>query len=747
MPPDHILKIALVGNPNSGKSSLFNALTGLKQKVGNFPGVTVDKKTGSARITENLSAHVLDLPGTYSLYPKSADEQVTYEVLLNIDNKDRPDLIIVIADASNLKRNLLFCSQIMDLKMPVVIALTMGDIARRKGITVDTSELERHMGVPVVSINPRKGRGLGLLKKAIADLVSSRQFAVGSQQSLIASEGSHVRTTAPVKGQTPANDSRPTTKGSRLTSPDFIDIRALTGDWIDEVMAISYTDSPYAALHIACNWAELSGLSAAQRIRLSSLLDEVGFAKRKVQAEEVMQRYARISGIMAQSVVEDSLMARSLRSERIDKVLLHPLWGNIILMSVLFLLFQSIFTLSVYPMDWVEGGFAWLGSLLTSVMPDNMFRDLLVNGLLAGLSGIAIFVPQIMILFGAITILEDTGYMARISFLTDRLMRSVGLNGRSVMPLISGMACAVPAIMAARTIQNRKERLITILVTPLMSCSARLPVYTILIGLVIPKKYFLGIFSLQGLVLMGLYLLGFVGALFVSKILSFIIKVKDRTFFLMELPVYRAPRWQNVGITMVEKARIFVTDAGKVIIVISLLLWALSSFGPPQKMRAIDQQYARLMAANPDQTKELDRARGTARLEASFAGHLGHFIEPGIRPLGFDWKIGIALITSFAAREVFVGTMATLYSVGTDAQEDAPLRAKMAGAKLEDGTPVYTLATGLSLLIFYVFAMQCMSTLAVVKRETRTWKWPVVQFFYMLALAWAGAWVAYVIAS
>lgn len=705
------LKIALVGNPNSGKSSLFNALTGLKQKVGNFPGVTVDKKVGSFHLGEAW-VQILDLPGTYSLYPKSADEQVTYEVLLNSDNTDRPALIVVIADASNLKRNLLFCSQIMDLKIPVVIALTMGDIARRKGITVDTAALERMMGVPVVAINPRKGRGLLALKKAIAD-------------------------TAELAIQNPALSA---------ARADFIDLEGLTGSWLAEVKAITYTDSNYAALHIACNWAEMPFLSAAQRIRLAALLDEVGFQKRKVQAEEVVQRYARINSVMAQSVIEESPVAKTLRSERIDKVLLHPLWGNVILLGVLFLLFQSIFSLAQYPMDWVESGFAIAGRWLGNVLPDNWFRDLLVNGLLAGVSGIAVFIPQIMLLFGFITILEDTGYMARISFLTDRLMRSVGLNGRSVMPLISGMACAVPAIMATRTIQNRKERLITILVTPLMSCSARLPVYTILIALVIPNKYFLGIFSLQGLVLMGLYLLGFAGALLVSKVMTLFIKIKDKTYFLMELPVYRAPRWKNVGTTMLEKARIFVTDAGKVIIVISLLLWALSTFGPPGRMQKIDEQYTVLKAQHPVQKDELEREQATDRLEHSFAGHLGHAIEPAIRPLGFDWKIGIALITSFAAREVFVGTMATLYSVGSDAKDDAPLRTKMAAARRDDGTPVYTLATGLSLLIFYVFAMQCMSTLAIVKRETRSWKWPAVQFTYMLAMAWVGAWVAYVIA-
>lgn len=440
-------------------------------------------------------------------------------------------------------------------------------------------------------------------------------------------------------------------------------------------------------------------------------------------------------------------MAQNLRSERIDKILLHPLWGNLILFGVLFLLFQSIFTLSQYPMDWVEQAFAWLGQWVNSLLPDNWFRDLLVNGVIAGLSGIAIFVPQIMVLFGAITILEDTGYMARISFLTDRLMRSVGLNGRSVMPLISGMACAVPAIMATRTIQNRKERLITILVTPLMSCSARLPVYTILIGLVIPRTFFLGIFSLQGLVLMGLYLLGFVGALFMSRVLSLFIKVRDKTYFLMELPVYRAPRWNNVGITMLEKARIFVTDAGKVILVISLLLWGLSRFGPPAEMNRIKEHYSMLQQQKPEVSEALEREKSSELLEASFAGRLGQGIEPFIRPLGFDWKIGIALITSFAAREVFVGTMATLYSVGSDADDEAPLRAKMASAKRDDGTPVYTLATGISLLVFYVFAMQCMSTLAVVKRETRSWKWPVVQFGYMLVLAWVTAWVGFLIFS
>ncbi len=695
--------IALVGNPNSGKSSLFNALTGLNQKVGNFPGVTVDKKTGVSKISESLSAHIIDLPGTYSLYPKSADEQVTYEVLLNQKNSDRPNLIVVIADASNLKRNLLFCSQITDLKIPVVIALTMTDIARQKGITIDVAELQRQMSVPVVAINPRRNKGIGQLKKAIAD----------AQQSV----------------HTPMND--------------FIDLESITGLWLQEIKQICSLDSNYAALHIACNYAELRYINAAQRIQIAAILGEAGFHKSKVQAAEIMLRYKRIDTIMQQCAVIESPMQKMVVSERIDKILLHPAWGNVVLLAVLFILFQSIFWLARYPMDWVEQGFVMLGNQISGIMPDSMIRDLLVNGLLAGISGIAIFVPQIMILFGLITMLEDSGYMARISFLTDRIMRSAGLNGRSVMPLISGMACAVPAIMAARTIQNRKERLITIMVTPLMSCSARLPVYTILIALVIPDQKFLGLFNLQGLVLMGLYLLGFFMALLVAKAMNFLIKTKERTFFLMELPVYRAPRWKNVGITMIEKGKIFIRDVGKVIIVLSLILWGLAAFGPPSRMRAVEEKFTALELQHPEQRTELEHEHASAKLENSFAGMMGHAFEPVIRPLGYDWKIGIALITSFAAREVFVGTMATLYSVGDTEAGKTTLHEKMRDAKRDDGTPVYTLAAGLSLLLFYVFAMQCMSTMAIVKRETSSWKYPIIQFVYMFGIAYLSSLLVY----
>ncbi|PUZ28383.1 ferrous iron transport protein B [Chitinophaga parva] len=702
---DAPINIALVGNPNSGKSSLFNALTGLNQKVSNFPGVTVDKKTGSARISSHLQANIIDLPGTYSLYPKSADEYVTYEVLINPSHEEVPDLVVIVADAANLKRNLLFCSQIMDLKMPVVIALTMMDIARKKGIEIDLEGLESKLGVPVVAINPRKNKGLSELKKVIEQVLRDKQG---------------------------------------VAVQDFIDNNALAPELIRDIKQYFPAKSDYAALHVAVNVDELPFLNGGQRLAIKNKLAEYKFNKTKMQAEEIMHRYGRIKTLMKATVVEADPLEKQLRSEKIDNLLLHRFWGYFILLTVLFVLFQSIFWLASYPMDAIESAFGALSGWLSTHLPDNNFTDLMVNGVLAGISGIAVFVPQIMILFGLITVLEDTGYMARISFLTDRLMRQVGLNGKSVMPLISGVACAVPAIMAARSIENRKERLITIMVTPLMSCSARLPIYTIVIALVVPDHKVLGFLSLQGLVMMGLYLLGFFMAILIAAILRLLVRMKEKSYFIMELPIYRAPRWKNVGVTMVQKAKIFVTDAGKVIMVISVILWFLASYGPPKGMQAAKAQYEAAVQAHPEQKEALDRQYQSDKLSHSYAGVLGHQIEPVIRPLGYDWKIGIALITSFAAREVFVGTMATLYSVGENPDDnDATLREKMMAARREDGSPVYTLATGLSLMIFYAFAMQCMSTLAVVRRETRSWKFPVIQLFYMTGLAYVCSFAVY----
>lgn len=701
------IQIALAGNPNSGKTSLFNALTGLNQKVGNFPGVTVDKKTGSFSLGNHANAKVIDLPGTYSLYPRRADEWVAYNVLIDVEQKEKTDLILLVLDASNLKRNLLFCTQLVDLKYTVVVALTMNDLAQKKGIKIDIEELSRELKVPVVPVNPRTNKGIGELKKVIwqvASLASPQPFQ------------------------------------------DFIDIKNLAPQAITELQEHFPDVNDYLAVHYLVNYKNLP-FTDAQKAVIEKIEAEQKFGATKAQADEILQRYTRIRQIMQQFVVEPDPLQKKIFTDKLDDILLHRVWGYIILFGVLFLLFQSIFWLAQYPMDGIDWSFTHLTNWISSVLPRTWWSDLICNGLLAGLGGIIVFVPQIMILFGLITLLEDTGYMARISFLMDKLMRKVGLNGKSVMPMISGFACAIPGIMSTRNIENKKERLLTILITPLMSCSARLPVYTILIGLVVPNKYYLGIFSARGLIMMLMYLIGVVMALIVSYVLKAIIKIKEKSFFILELPIYRAPRWKNIGVTMIEKAKVFVLEAGKVIIVISLLIWFLSSYGPKKEMLAVDKKYETLKTQTSDTNAyalaQLDRDMGTEKLEASYAGHLGKFIEPVIKPLGYDWKIGIALITSFAAREVFVGTMATLYSVDED--NTSTLQQKMRNARRSDGSPVYTLPTAMSLIIFYVLAMQCMSTLAVVKRETKSWKWPVIQFIYMTGLAYVFSLLTYFI--
>ncbi|MCX6212236.1 MAG: ferrous iron transport protein B [Bacteroidetes bacterium] len=698
------LHIALVGNPNSGKSSLFNALTGMHQKVGNFPGVTVDKKTGQLELA-GQSTTLIDLPGTYSFYPKRADEWVAYKVLMGVDADLKTDLILLIADASNLKRNLLFCSQIIDLKIPVVLALTMNDLATKKGIKIDLEGLQEDLGIPVVAVDARKNKGLTELKTALVNIIQ-------------------------------------TTRSKNLES--FIDNKKLAPEAIEAFKKLYPTHSDYAALHYLMHHETFS-LDKEMQAAIEEIEIETKFNPTKTQAQEILQRYSHIQEIMKNRVVAPDPSAKKKRSEKLDNIFLHRVGGYAILFSVLFILFQSVFWMAKFPMDGIEWIFTNLTTYLNSVLPNVWWEDLLVNGLVAGIGGIVVFVPQIMILFGLITLLEDTGYMARISFLSDKLMRKVGLNGKSVMPMISGFACAVPAIMSARNIENKKERLLTIMVTPFMSCSARLPVYTILISLVINDKMYFGFLSLQGLVMMGLYLMGIVMALLASMVLKWFIKIKEKSYFILELPMYRSPRWKNIGTTMIQKAGIFVRDAGKVIIVISLLLWFLSSYGPSASMQKVKENYAAQILLSKNNATSIEKEYRTQKLENSYAGILGKKLEPVIAPMGFDWKIGIALVTSFAAREVFVGTMATLYSV--EESDNSSLREKLKAAVRPDGTPVYSLPAALSLMVFYVLAMQCMSTLAVVKRETQTWKWPTIQFFMMTGLAYLMSWMVYVIAK
>jgi len=677
-------------------------LTGLRQQVGNFPGVTVEKKTGLAKVGVHEVTFV-DLPGTYSLYPKRLDEWVTYKILMGEDEEVKPSVIIVVADASNLKRNLLFCTQLIDLKQPVVVALTMMDLARQKGIKIDLDELKRELGVPVVAVDPRKRKGITELERAV-ELTLNSAYKV------------------PVR--------------------DFIDNRSLAAIPIEKIKEEMEGLCDYKAIHLLTHH-ESFGFSPAVQSRIESIEKQYNFNPTKTQAEEILQRYARIRQIMQQAVSEPDPLQKTLFTEKLDSILLHRRWGYLILLTVLFLLFQSVFVLAQYPMGWVELAFGQLSGWLSAVLPATLFSDLLINGVVAGLGGILVFVPQIMILFGIITLLEDSGYMARISFLSDKLMRSVGLNGKSVMPMISGFACAVPAIMSARNIENRKERLLTILITPLMSCSARLPVYTTITALIIPNHYLFGFLSVQGLVLLGMYVAGVIVAMLVSYVANLIIKIKEKSFFILELPTYRSPRWSNLLPTMLGKAKIFILDAGKVIMIISLILWGLSSYGPGSTLKKIEADYKTSLRAPNADSLHLTKEYNAAKLENSYAGLIGKQLEPAIAPLGFDWRIGIALVTSFAAREVFVGTMATLFSVGEENEDGSLLNEKLKAATRNDGTPLFTLATGLSLMIFYVFAMQCMSTLAVVRRETKSWKWPLIQLVYMTGLAWLLSWTVF----
>ncbi len=701
------LKIGLVGNPNCGKSSLFNALTGLRQKVGNFAGVTVDKKTGYLPLSNDLSASLIDLPGTYSLYPRRIDEFITFDVLLNPDNDAHPDLLVIVADASNLKRNLLFCSQIIDLKIPTIIALNMMDVARKNGLAIDTQQLAIELGVKVIPINAREGKGINDLKRAI-------------------------QTTIPVPDK------------------NFVEVKPLCPEVIDGVKDITGVSSDYTAFQIACHYINIFCFNVEQKGRIKRLLEQHRFAMAKLQGEEILKRYEKINPILQLCTSQDRSRQQALDTTAgIDAYLLHPVYGYLIFLLIFYFVFQAIFSWATYPMEAIGNAFSYLQVTLNQSLPQNIVTNLLVEGVLAGIGGIVVFIPQIMLLFGFISILEDTGYMTRVSFLMDRLMRKVGMSGKSTLPLVSGMACAVPAILSTRGIENWKDRIITIMVTPLMSCSARLPVYALLISFIVPDEKLFGFMNLKGLAMLGLYLLGWLMALLAALVMKLIIRAKEKSYYLMELPIYRWPRWGNVGVTMVEKAKVFVLDAGKVIVTISIILWLLASFGPGNSMQSIEEKFAAMQPTEDVTQTDLNNRLQAEKLGASFAGHIGHFIEPVIKPLGFDWKIGIALITSFAAREVFVGTMSTIYSIGSadDADFEA-IRDKMRNeVDPTTGRHVYSGATAFSLMIFFAFAMQCMSTVAVVKRETKSWKWPLIQIAYMTGLAYLSSLLVYQLMS
>ncbi|HEX6225480.1 MAG TPA: ferrous iron transport protein B [Chryseolinea sp.] len=696
------IKVALVGNPNSGKSSLFNYLTGLNQKIGNFPGVTVEKKSGVSNLSEDQMAEVIDLPGTYSIYPRSLDEQIVADVLLDHHSPATPDKVVVTVDATNVKRGFLLLSQIIDLGLPTILALNMMDLAAKAGINYDLQALSKKLGVPVIPINARNGVGIDDLKKAIA------------------------RPLAP--SDHPIN---PIGKEVLVPVKELRDQLGIDNDY----EAYQFLEQP-KTLH----FLKKDKLKIVEEIR-----NKHEFFPGKYQGAETIQRYSYIQNLLNEVTLKSSDHTWKKYSAWLDRILLHKVWGYVIFFFILFLIFQSIFAWAQVPMDFIDTLFAKLSSYLISVLPTGPLSSLLAEGIVPGIGGILIFIPQIAILFAFISILEESGYMARVVFMMDKVMRKFGLNGKSVVPLMSGVACAIPAIMATRTIDNWKERTITILVTPLMSCSARLPVFAILIALIVPSQKVLGFFNLQGIALMGMYLLGFIAAIASAWVMKLLIKVRERSYLIMELPTYRIPKWSNVGYTIVEKTKAFVFEAGKIILAISIILWVLASYGPGEEFNNAESMVLE-ESKNLRLTENALADRIAAyKLEHSYAGIIGKGLEPVIRPLGYDWKIGIALITSFAAREVFVGTIATIYSIGSVSDSDTATIQERLKAEInpETGGPRFTPAVGFSLLIFYTFAMQCMSTLAVVYRETRGWKWPLIQLTYMTVLAYVSALLTY----
>ena len=690
------LNVALIGNPNTGKTSVFNALTGLNQKVGNYPGITVEKKQGSCRLDRTTKAHIIDLPGTYSLNASSMDESVVIELLLNKNDKDYPDVAVVVSDIENLKRNLLLFTQIKDLEIPTLLVINMSDRMRRKGISLDIENLERQLKTKIALISTRENTGIDQLKKHLLDYRS------------LAKEG-------------------------------ITDICQIDPDYFNNLEKVFPNQSLYKLWLVITqdvNFAQLERKKVEDATNYKT--QSVAHLKR-LQQKETIKRYQLINSALKETYSVDINKATDFRS-RLDRVLIHPFWGYVIFFAILLTIFQVIFDWSSIPMDFIDETFTRLSEATKTNLPPGLFTDLLAEGIIAGLGGIVIFIPQIAFLFLFISVLEETGYMSRVVFLMDKSLRKYGLSGKAVIPLISGTACAIPAVMATRNIENWKERLITILVTPFTTCSARLPVYLILISLVIPEGTFLGI-GYQGLTLMGLYLMGFGMAILSAAILNKTLKIQSKTYFVIEMPNYKFPLLKNVGITVFEKTKSFVVEAGKIILAISVLLWIMASFGPGKNFNNAEEIVTQQMAQQQPSQEELNTAIASYKLEHSFIGILGKTVEPAIAPLGYDWKIGIALISSFAAREVFVGTLATIYSVGSE--EEETIKNRMAAELKPNGKALFDLPTGLSLMVFYAFALQCMSTLAIVKKETNSWKWPIVQLFSMTVIAYLSALTIY----
>ena len=696
------INVALIGNPNTGKTSVFNALTGLNQKVGNYPGITVEKKEGICKLPRGVKAHIIDLPGTYSLNASSLDENVVIELLLNKTDKDFPDVAVVVSDVENLKRNLLLYTQIKDLEIPTILVINMSDRMAYKGISLDIPYLEAQLKTKIALISTRKNKGINELKELITNYK--------------------------------ALSTEPCMNASLIDENYFNNLRkAFPNQLLYKLWLVITQDVNFGK-------TDRKTIDAVSDFKTKSKTD-----LKRLQQKETIKRYQFINNTLKKGQTIDLASAKDLRI-KLDRILTHKVWGYVIFFAILLLMFQAVYDWATYPADLIDIGFSNLADWVKNTLPAGAFTNLLAEGIIAGIGGIMVFIPPIAFLFLFISLLEESGYMSRVVFLMDRIMRRFGLSGKSVVPLMSGNACAIPAVMAARNIESWKERLITILVTPFTTCSARLPVYVIIISLVIPDGTFLGI-GYQALTLMSLYIIGFLMAIFSAYILNKILKIKSKSYFVVEMPSYKLPLPKNVGLTVLEKTKTFVFEAGKIILAISIVLWFLASYGPGEQFNNAE---AIVQEAYPTLSEdEQNDMIAEHKLEHSYIGIIGKTIEPVIKPLGYDWKIGIGLVTSFAAREVFVGTLATIYSIGSanDIEDEdeamTTIKSRMAEEKFSDGGKVFTFASGISLLLFYAFAMQCMSTLAIVKRETNSWKWPLYQLVFMSGFAYIVALIAF----
>jgi len=691
--------IVLVGNPNVGKTSLFNRLTKLNQKVGNYPGITVEKREGSLN-ANGKTYHIIDLPGTYTLFPNSLDEEIVFKILSEKENKHYPDLAIVVAEPASINRSVILYQQIRELGVPAVFVINMMDELGSKGIQIDFDQLEFYLKTKVYKTNARSGKGLD---KLIADL--------------------------------------------ELIPPPFFstfNINNVYWDAMEEAKKVFPLATEYLTWQYLAQ-EEVSHLDNDKKQALEKIRTKYNLNISEMQKAESLARHDTVNKAM-EAIIIKSQNKNLNTTSKIDRLLLHPVLGYIIFYGLLFLIFQAIFSWSGPFMDWIDNSFATLTAYLANIIPEGPLASLFIEGIVAGIGGIVIFIPQIVILFLFISLMEESGYMSRVVFLMDRWLKPFGLNGKSVIPLMSGAACAIPAVMAARNIENPKERLLTMLVTPFMTCSARLPIYIVIIGLIIPDQSFFGI-NLQGITLFLLYLLGIFGALGSALILNKIIKSVRSSYLIFELPTYKFPDWKNVLTNVWDKASGFLFEAGKIILMISIVLWVLGNFGPTRDFYNAENIVVENNPTLPEE--ELSQVVASYQLEHSFLGYIGMGIEPLVRPLGYDWKMGIGLIASFAAREVFVGTMAVVYSLGgdIDIEDDGQKRTLLTRMNAEinnnTGKPAYNFASGISLLLFYAFAMQCMATIGVVRKETGSWKWTLIQTLFMTGLAYVAALIAY----